>query len=140
VIKIMRNIPIILIFFLLLPLACGKLKGEFAFQTPLDKSYKIRQERLEFNTADEIKWIYKFKTAPAKKIKLGVIIMKRELGWVDIISMPDFIDEMKSMLYGTIKDFEPGDYRIIITEITEDETTIIDKCDFYLFSDEEELD
>ncbi len=136
----MRKLSPFIILSLLLPLACGKLKGEFAFQTPLDKSYKIGQERLEFNISDEIKWIYKFSMPPAKKIKLGVIIMKKELGWVDIISMPDYIDEMKSIVYGTIKDFEPGDYRIIITEITEDETTIIDKCDFYLFSDEEELD
>jgi len=136
----MKKIQICVILSFLLAFACGKIKGEFAFQTPLDKSYKIRQERLEFNVSDEIKWVYKFSSPPAKKLKLGIIIMKKELGWVDIISMPDYVDEMKSMVYGTIKGFEPGDYRIIITEITEDETTIIDKCDFYLFSDEEELD
>ncbi len=136
----MRRLPPFIILSLLIPLACGKIKGEFAFQTPSDKSYKIRQERLEFNVSEEIKWVYKFSSAPAKKTKLGVIIMKKELGWVDIISMPDYIDEMKRLVYGTIKEFEPGDYRIVITEITEDKTTIIDKCDFYLFSDEEELD
>lgn len=136
----MKRLPALIILSLLLPLACGKIKGEFAFQTPLDKSYKIKQERLEFNVSDEIKWIYKITQAQSKKTKLGIIIMKKELGWVDIISMPDYVDEMKSIVYGTIKDFEPGDYRIVITEITEDETIIIDKCDFYLFSDEEELD
>lgn len=136
----MRKIPLVLLISVSLTVACGKIKGEFAFQTPLDKSYRIKQQRLEFNVSDEIKWIYKFSSAPAKNIKLGVIIMKKELGWVDIMSMPDYIDGMKMIVYGTIKDFEPGDYRIVITEITEDETTIIDKCDFYLFSDEEELD
>jgi len=136
----MKRLSALIILSLLLPLACGKIKGEFAFQTPLDKSYKIKQERLEFNVSDEIKWVYKITTAPSKKTKLGIIIMKKELGWVDIISMPDYVDELKSIVYGTIKDFEPGDYRIVITEITDDETIIIDKCDFYLFSDEEELD
>ena len=136
----MKRLSSFVILSLLIPLACGKIKGEFAFQTPLDKAYRIKQERLEFNVSDEIKWVYKFSSAPVKKTKLGIIIMKRELGWVDIISMPDYIDEMKRMVYGTIKEFEPGDYRIVITEITEDKTTIIDKCDFYLFSDEEELD
>lgn len=136
----MKRLHTLIVITILFSASCGKLKGEFAFQTPLDKSYKIRQERLEFNSAEELKWIYKFKVIPSKKIKLGVIIMKKELGWVDILSMPDYIDPMKGMVYGTVSEFEPGDYRIVITEITEDETTIIDKCDFYLFSDEEELD
>lgn len=134
-----RLLPFIILSFLIF-VSCGKLKGEFAFQTPLDKSYKIGQERLEFDSADEIKWIYKFSSVPGNKIKLGIIILKKELGWVDIISMPDYIDEMKDIVYGTIKDLEPGDYRIVITEITDEESIIIDQCDFYLFSDEEPLD
>lgn len=129
-----------IIISLLIFVSCGKVKGEFAFQTPLDKSYKIRQERLEFNSAEELKWIYKFSGYPGERIKLGVIIMKKELGWVDVISMPDYIDEMKDIVYGSIKGFDPGDYRIIITEIGEDESVIIDSCDIYLFSDEEALD
>lgn len=136
----MKRLCIFILISLLFPLSCGKLRGEFAFQTPLDKSYKIRQERLEFDSAEEIKWVYKFGGVPGSRIKLGVILMKKELGWVDILSMPDYIDEMKDMVYGTIRDLDPGDYRIVITEITEDTPVIIDQCDFYLFSDEEPLD
>lgn len=134
-----RLVPSIIIP-LLIFVSCGKVKGEFAFQTPLDKSYKIRLERLEFNSAEEIRWIYKFSGYPGSRVNLGIIIMKKELGWVDVISMPDYIDEMKDIVYGTIQGFEPGDYRIIITEIGEDESVIIDSCDIYLFSDEETLD
>ncbi len=122
---------------LLFTFSCGKPSGEFAFQAPFDKSYKKNQDRLEFDSSQEIKWIYKFKDTIRKRTKLGVIIMKKELGWVDVFAMPEYIDEIKNIVYGTIKDFEPGEYKIVITKITEDETIILDQCAFYLFSDDE---
>ncbi|HOP62509.1 MAG TPA: hypothetical protein PK358_07510 [Spirochaetota bacterium] len=136
----MKKFSFIILICFLLAVSCGRPKGEFAFKTQVDKSYKIRQKRLEFNSAEELKWVYKFSGFPAGRIKLGVLILKKELGWVDILTRPDYIDEMKNIVYGTISDFEPGDYRIMITEITDDETEVIDQCELSLYSDEEELD
>lgn len=136
----MKRFILFIIIFLPVFISCGKLKGQFAFQEPLDKSYKIGQERLEFDSSEEVKWLYKFKSFPGDRIKLGVITLKKELGWIDVLSMPDFIDERKDTVYGTIKGLEPGDYKIVITEIDDSESVIIDSCEFYIFSDEETLD
>jgi len=127
---------IIVLFFL----SCGKLKGEFAFQTPDDKCYRVNQSRLAFDSSQEIKWVYRFESAPSGRINLGVIILKKELSWVDILTTSDYIDSLKGMIYGTLKDLEPGDYKIVITEITIDGNRIIDEIELYLYSDQEEMD
>lgn len=129
----------LLLLTLLLLCSCSVRKGQFAFQTPLDKSFKINQTKLEFDSSWEVNWVYRFEPS-SREAKLGVIILKKELGWVDVLSMPDHVNETKNMVYGTIKDFEPGDYKIVITLIDEDETTVLDECFFYLYSDEESLD
>ncbi len=136
----MKRFALYIIIFLTVFISCGKLKGQFAFKEPLDKSYKIGQERLEFDSSEEVKWLYKFNNFPGNRIRLGVIILKKELGWVDVLSMPDFIDEQKDVVYGAIKGLDPGDYKLVITEFEDNKTVIIDSCEFYIFSDEETLD
>jgi len=135
----MKIKSLILLLILVFLCSCKMQKGQFAFQTPLDKSFKINQARMEFDSSWDVKWMYKF-TPVAKEVKLGILIMKKELGWIDVLSMPESINETKTIIYGSIKDFEPGDYKIVITVITEDETIILDECYFYLYSDEETLD
>lgn len=132
--------PFMLIIIPLFLLSCGKMKGEFAFKYPEDKGYKINQSRLEFDCRQEVNWIYKFNFSPGSNRKLGVVILKKELGWVDILTTEDYIDPMKSIVYGTLKDFEPGDYRIVIVEVTSEGNSKIDQVDLYLYSDEEVLD
>ncbi len=128
------------IVLLLLALSCGKMKGEFAFKYPEDKGYRINQSRLEFDSTQEVNWIYKFRSAPGGTVKLGVILMKKELGWVDILTTSDYIDPLKSIVYGTLKDLEQGDYKIVIVEVTSDGNSKIDEVELYLYSDEEPLD
>jgi len=133
-----KFLPALLLLFLLL--SCGKLKGEFAFQTPEDKSYKINQSRFEFDASKEINWIYKFHSMPGNKINLGVILLKKELGWIDILTTSDYIDKSKNIVYGTLKQLEPGEYRIVIVELTSEGNKTIDEIEVYLYSDEEVLD
>jgi hypothetical protein len=135
----MRN-SLLLLFSLLLFVSCGKLKGEFAFQTPDDKGYKINQSRFEFDSAKEINWIYKFDSTPGDRITLGVIILKKELGWIDIITTTDYIDPLKNIVYGTLKELEPGDYKIVLILPTSEGNKIIDEKEVYIYSDEEVLD
>lgn len=135
----MKRHTVLLISVLFL-LSCGKLTGKFAFQTPEDKCYKINQDRLEFDSSQEIKWVYTFNAIPSGRIHLGVIILKKELGWIDILTTSDYIGPAKSMLYGTLKELEPGDYKIVIVETTIDGNKKIDEIEFYLYSDEEVMD
>jgi len=128
------------LFFLLLILSCGNLKGQFAFQTPEDKGYKINQNRFEFDSTKEINWIYKFDSTPRSRIKLGIIILKKEIGWIDILTTSDYIDSSKNIVYGKLKDFEPGDYKIVLVEVTSEGNKTIDEIEVYLYSDEEVLD
>ncbi|PKL17390.1 MAG: hypothetical protein CVV49_11280 [Spirochaetae bacterium HGW-Spirochaetae-5] len=131
---------LILIFSLLLILSCGKLKGEFAFQNPGEKGYKINQSRFEFNSSESVNWIYKFDSTPGSRVELGVIILKKELGWIDILTTTDYIDSMKNIVYGTLKDYEPGDYKIVLVEPTSEGNKTIDEIEIYIYSDEEVLD
>jgi len=47
---------------------------------------------------------------------------------------------MKSIVYGKLKDFEPGDYKIVLVEPTPDGNKTIDELEIYIYSDEEVLD
>jgi len=132
-----KSLCLILILFLT---SCGKLKGEFAFQTPEDKGYKINQTRFEFDSAKVINWIYKFDSFPGNRVKLGVIILKKEIGWIDILTTSDYIDPLKNIVYGTLKEFEPGDYKIVLVEVTSEGSKAIDEIEIYIYSDEEVLD
>ena len=130
----------VIILCLLFFVSCGKLKGEFAFQAPEDKTYKRNPGRLEFDSGQEIKWIYSFTSIPMGRTKLGVIILKKELGWVDILTTSDYIDSLKKVVYGTLKELEPGDYKIVLVELTSDGNKKIDEKEVYIYSDEEILD
>ena len=114
---------------------CKKLKGEFAFKFPEDQGYKLLRDKLEFSSADEIDWIYKFNSISSKRSEIAVIIFKKEFGWIDILTLIDYIDSGKNIIYGKLKDFEPGDYKIVLIE-TAKGNKIIDEIEIYLYSDE----
>ena len=128
-----------LLLFLLLITSCGKLKGEFAFKNPGDKGYKINQSRFEFDSSGEVDWIYRFHSKAGNKVKLGIIILKKELGWVDILTTSDYIDKSKNIVYGTLKGLEEGEYKIVLVELTPDGNKTIDEIEMYLYSDQEVL-
>ncbi len=117
-------------------LSCSRPSGEFAFQLPEDYGYKKPADLLEFNSSDEVNWIYSFSSISGR-LKLGVILLKKELVWVDILSYSDYADSEKSTLYGKIQGLDPGDYRLVITEIVEDEQKVLDEIEFYIFTDDD---
>lgn len=120
-------------------LSCGNLKGEFAFRSPGDKGFRVMQNRLEFDVDSGFKWLYRFKSVRSR-VKIGVVILKKEIQWVDILTRGDYIDGSRKIIYGDIKGFEPGDYKIVITEVTGEGNTLIDECSIYLYSDAGEFD
>jgi hypothetical protein len=129
-------VAIILLFFI----SCGKMKGEFAFQNPGDKGYKVNQSRLEFNSKDEVNWIYKLSSAPRGRVKIGIIILKKEIGWIDVLTVSDYADPLKDTIYGKLKDMEPGEYKIVLIESNPAGNRHIDEIEIYLYSDEDNSD
>ncbi|MCP4130447.1 MAG: hypothetical protein GY754_05650 [bacterium] len=119
-------------------LSCGKLKGEFAVKKFHDEVYRRAGKTLEFRTDETIDWIFSFKSVSGGR-RVGVILMKKELIWVDIKTTISVIDASNSVIFGTIKDLPVGDYRIVLTDI-EEKNAIIDSKNFLLYSDEEELE
>lgn len=132
------TLPLALIL-LLTVFSCGKPKGEFAFKLPEDKGYRKVIKNPEFDSEVEVDWIYTFDSFRGR-MNLGVIILKRELLWVDILAYTDYADSEKRIVYGKLKGLEPGDYRLMITEITDSEQNTIDEVYFYIYSDREEMD
>ena len=134
------------LFLLLLPIflipafSCQRLKGEFAFKFPEDKGYKLLFNKFEFPSAEEVDWIYKFNSIPSERIKIGVIIFKKEIGWIDILTLTDYIDSNKNIIYGKLKEFEPGDYKIVLIRSGSGKNEIIDEVEIYIYSDEDILD
>lgn len=120
-------------------ISCGKLHGEFAFRQKDDKGFKHILPRLEFNSSETVDWMYKFKPLTGKR-NIGIILMKKELGWIDIITSQDYVDEIKQIIYGKISGLEPGEYKLVLTEIKTEKTVLIDQKEFYLYSDEESLE
>lgn len=133
----MKKISLIFFFaFLALVISCAKPEGEFAFKLPGDQGYRRVEGLPEFNANDEVGWIYSFASIRGR-LEMGVILLRKELLWVDVLSYSDYADGEKMRLYGTIKGLEPGDYRLMITEITEEEQKVLDEIEFYVFSDDE---
>ena len=120
-------------------LSCGNLKGEFAFRNPGDKGFRVIHDQLEFDAHSGVKWLYRFKSVRSR-VKLGVVILKKEIQWVDILTRGEYIDASRQIIYGDIRGFKPGDYKIVITEVTEEGSRLIDECTIYLYSDADEFD
>ena len=128
------------VIFLIPVLSCQKMKGEFAFKFPEDKAYKLIHNKLEFSAAEEVDWIYRFDSVSSKRSEIIIIIFKKELGWIDILTSTDYVGSNKNIIYGKLKDFEPGDYKIVLIQPGSVKNTIIDEVEIYLYSDEDVLD
>ena len=131
-----RIILILFLAFSAVMLSCSRPSGEFAFKLPEDKGYRKPAALSEFNSSDEVNWIYSFSSISGR-LKLGVILLRKELVWVDVLSYSDYTDSEKTTLYGKIQGLEPGDYRLVITEIVEDEQKVLDEIEFYIFTDDD---
>jgi len=115
-------------------LSCGKLEGEFAFRFPHDDPYKKISGKLEFNRDREISWVYKFKRV-ASPDKVGVIILKKEVVWVDINTRTENINRNATIIYGVIRGLEEGEYKIVLTHIRK-KNRIIASRKFSIYSED----
>lgn len=106
-----------LFYLLLFLLSCGNLKGEFAIKTLTDQCYrKIDVKNPQFNSSEKIKWVYKLESISRKK-RIGVMILKKDISWIDISRKSDYVDAEKPAIYGEIYGLPPGHYRIMLTEV-----------------------
>ena len=109
---------------------CGKLEGEFAFREIGNKAYRMVSGVPEFAESDRIEWVFRFKEI-VEKHNIGIILLKKELVWVDIHTRIEIINEKKNLIYGTIEKLEKGNYKILITE----KETIIGEKEFVIYSE-----
>jgi len=115
-------------------LACGADKGEFAFKKITDDHYRRVKGGLEFSVEDTVKWVYTF-PALKKERNVGVVVLKKELVWVDIESRPERLSPGKNIIYGDTRDFDEGTYRIVITE----KNKKLDEIEFQVYREHDDL-
>jgi hypothetical protein len=121
-----------------LALSCGGVKGEFGFKRFGDDTYHRLDGAPEFASDEEIAWVFKL----AKKYSerdIGVLIQKKELVWVEVSSRNQHITETDKAVYGTIKDLQPGEYKLVLT-LVKDDNSLIDSKDFSVYEREEDED
>ncbi len=126
---LMNSIVVVLV------LSCMGPKGVFAVKFPGEDVYRRVDTPLEVPHDREVSWIYSFDRGTDTRI--GVIIQKKEIVWVEIMSRMVRIEPGNQVIYGSIKDLEPGTYQILLTRLA-DENEIIDSFDFFVYAREDE--
>ncbi len=125
-------IVLLLLLIALFSIHCGKLEGSFAFKRPFDDLYKYVSGIPEFKNTETIHWVFLFKKVSEEK-KVAVILMKKELVWVELSYISETISKEKKILYGKIDKLEEGRYMLIIAG---DDRRIAEK-EFSIYTDEE---
>lgn len=110
-----KFIPCFLILGTILLLSCGRLEGNFAYKKQLDDHYRKMGARPQFHMDDRVKWVYVFEKFRGSH-EIGVILLKKEVVWIDVLSWHETIRPKNNIIYGTIENFEEGEYKIILTE------------------------
>lgn len=117
-------------------IACGKLEGEFSIKKDGDEAYKKIIRGLELAPGEKINWIFRFRRVVGRN-KIGVLVLKKEVVWVDIKKWIDYVNWEKEIVYGVIENLPPGKYRIDITDIEENNRAIANLV-FMIYPDEKE--
>lgn len=120
----------VLLLFSSMFLSCGKLKGEFAFRNFGQEAYRKADGVPEFNKNKKIEWVFVFDKV-SDKHQIGVVLLKKELVWIDIGVRRETINEKEKIIYGDIEDLDEGRYRILITC----EGDVIAEREFIIFSE-----
>jgi hypothetical protein len=119
-------------------LSCSGVKGTFGFKRFGDDTYHRIDGTPEFASDEEVAWVFMLKKPYSDRV-IGIVCQKKELVWSDVTVRSQRITETDRAVYGTIKDFEPGDYRIMLT-LVKDNNRLIESKDFIIYErdDEEE--
>lgn len=124
---------IFLIIIALIFSGCAKINGEFAYKKLIDDKYKRADGVLEFEKNEKINWVYVFKDL--KDIyNINVMLLKKELVWVDIDNRTEKISRSNKIIYGTIENLHDGTYKIIISHSGK----VIDEKEFTIYSEQED--
>lgn len=123
----------ILLYIIIILTGCGRLEGEFAFKTFMEDSYKRIDKPLEFNKEETVDWAFVFNNA-GDKYDIAVVLMKKELIWVDINTRIQEISPESNIVYGKIQGLEQGNYKIVIAN----NGTVIGEREFQIYSDDED--
>ena len=96
-------------------LSCGKISGEFAFKTEFDDIFRKPLRMPEIDTNQKTEWVYSFNSDFARR-DIYVIIMKKEVTWIEIAAYKDFAGGGKMTVGGVIEGYEAGQYRILLID------------------------
>jgi hypothetical protein len=120
---------------LMMILSCAKITGTFALKYPTEDSYRRVREAVEIEKNSQVQWVFKLDKVLTNKTPIGVILLKKELVWVDVLVQSVTVGPDNEIVYGTIKDLEEGDYKIMLTDVKKGRE--IDELEFTIYSDEE---
>ncbi len=125
--------PVICFFIILFFFSgCGALKGEFAFRNPGEEAYRKIEGVPEFESSKKTEWVFVFKNAGSTR-KISVVLLKKELVWVDIDSRLESISEAENIVYGIIENLSQGSYKIVISA----ESDVIAEKEFTVFANDD---
>lgn len=124
-----KNIIVIISLFILS--SCIRINGIFAYKDKYMDYYKKFENGISFNQKREINWVYKIDKI-SKKTSIGVVVLKKELVWIDVIKYSYTVDLLKPNVYGKIENLEPGMYKIVLMH----ENDMIDSINFKIYEDE----
>jgi len=130
-----------IVFIVMLSLAAGSCstEGKFGFKRFGEDTYRRTSETPEFASNEAVDWVYVFSKKFGDR-SIGVVYRKKEVVWVEMLTKVSRIDEGNKVVYGTIKNFPPGHYQIVLTDLRND-SRLIDSKDFIIYekeNDEEE--
>jgi len=121
-----------ILFLVLFAEACVRLEGGFAIRRYNEETYRKRVTPFECAVAEEVQWAFLFDKV-TRRHDIAVIIQKKEIGWVESRSWSDYISREKSAVHGTIKDFEPGEYQIMILQVKEN-NKVLGTLGFFVYA------
>lgn len=102
--------------------SCG-LQGTFGFKKFGQDTYHRLDGVPEFASDETVEWAYVFKKKYGERT-IGIVYQKKELVWVEMLTGTGRIDEFNRIVYGTIRDFPPGTYQIVLTDLKNDNRMI----------------
>jgi hypothetical protein len=131
-------VPIGLVLALAICVVSCAVGGTFGFKKFGDDTYHQLSGTPEFASDEAVDWVYKFKRKYGERA-IGIVYQKKELVWVEVLSRSENINNFNLVVYGTIKDLEPGVYQLIITDVEKD-NKLIDKKDFTIYEKDRDED
>jgi hypothetical protein len=138
---IRRGLLVAAVVAVALSAASCAMEGQFGFKKFGDDAYRRIDGRTEFEANEAVDWVFLFKKNYGDH-QIGIVCQKKELVWADVYSSSSMISTIKKSkpaVYGTIRNLSPGEYRLVITDVKND-NRIIGIKEFVIYEDTNEDD